>query len=162
MEPAIALTRALLDAILKGDVQVIEKALPEGVFYAKTWPRVLVEKIWPKQVKTWGALNDVRLIGASPLGRGMQQVVLGLRHAKGDRRLHAIFLHNGRLSRLSFEGPRFAMRRLYMPASEATFRSFDWRHDLRLPEISFTTDPEKRRVLLVNHPSGSTARFVRE
>jgi hypothetical protein len=79
-----------------------------------------------------------------------------------DRRLQAIFLRNGRLSRLSFEGPRFAMRRLYVPASEATFRSFDWMHDQRLPEISFETDPEKRRVLLVNHPSGSTARFVRE
>jgi len=161
LEAAIARARALFDAILRGDVAHIEAALPEGVFWAKTWPGHLVETIWPEQVAAWGPLKDVRVIGAAPLERGLVQVVLGLEHERGDRRRQAIYLPDGRLSRLTFDGPRFALRRTVVPTSETTFRTFDWLSDAPLPEVSFEEGKDGRGVLLVRAPSGDTLRFGR-
>lgn len=138
----VAKTQSVFAAIQEKDQATIRSALPKGVFWADTWPKGLVERIWPKQVAEWGALKDVRVIGAAPMARGMSRVVLGLRHEKAERSMEVLYSAGGDLTRLTFDGPRFALTRPYMPSSRATFLSFDWNTERPAPKLTIRRDAE--------------------
>jgi hypothetical protein len=156
-----ARARRILTAILEKDVEAIRAALPEGAFYAATWPEALVGTIWPREVEAWGALGGSDVASLRSLRGGASEGVLALRHERGERRMRAVFLRDGRLSTLSFEAPDPSEGRLYLPTAPDRFEAFDW-EGLPVHVVRFETEAEGRRTLVLTSLSGHVRRFVQD
>jgi CubicO group peptidase (beta-lactamase class C family) len=119
----IEIAETVVRAVRAGDPAPVEAVLAEGI--PKSWPGHLVGSIWARHVERWGALEDVRTLGAASSGRGYVRVLIELRHERGVPLLE-VGLANGKLSFFRLDAQRFIGGTLYQPAPDGGFVAFRW------------------------------------
>lgn len=155
-ETARAIVRALQDA----DEEAIRSRLPDGVFWAASWPGLLVGKLWPDQVRSFGPLASSEVLEIAATGHMGHRAVVALRHEKAERWMNVQFSTTGRIQRLSFDPPGDGIGACYRPAPDGTYHTFDWQTDRPQPVLRFERAPDGSQRVTVQR-GATTVSYTR-
>ncbi|MEZ6009178.1 MAG: serine hydrolase domain-containing protein [Planctomycetota bacterium] len=157
-DPRPALVQAATDivrALEARDAEAIRSLLPDGVAWARTWPRILVDKIWPDQLATFGTLGSSEVLEIAPTGPMEHRAVVLLRQQKADRWMNLNLSAAGRIHRLSFDSPVDGVGALYRPAPDGTYQTFDWNADRPAPVLRLEREANGLRALVLGDGAAS-------
>lgn len=161
LETATVNARALFDAVRLRVIPPIEAMLAERI--PLSWPRRLVEEIWPEHLTRWGALQEIELLGARAVPGGVE-VRYALEHEKGKPCL-ALVLRGGRLAIFDLNASTGADTRAFAPVGDGVFATYAWPagpgSPAPTPRLQFVR--KGRRVIAVEvvGMDGAAVRFER-